>query len=331
MLVECGMKRVSIFVIIVLLLGIFCLPARVSAQSTSDLTLGYAPHAFYPTLKPGEVFQNKIVFWNVGDITKDYDIIISGIRNANNQAGTAVPLTKSEDAVEPFTASSWITVDKSSFTLAPQMQIEINFTIRIPEDVVTGGYYGVVMAVGRDDLLKPLDQTASIAKLGAGSVMVINVDGGQPIQEQAQVQDFRTDKPYYFEGTTQFITTIENQGNVNLFPKGKIIIRNIFQQKVAEIELTDNTITLLRGKLSNILRDWNDNFVINKDKWVIVGPMTAELLLIYSTQNPGFSTLQAYTTFWMLPWPVLVGLAVIILFIILKRRKRKRPRYARYA
>lgn len=322
------MKRVSILVIFVFLFTVFALPIKVAAQASSDLTLGYAPHAFYPTLKPGQVFQDKIVFWNVGDITKDYDITISGIRNANNQAGTAVPLTEQEDRVEPFTASSWITVDKSSFTLAPQMQIEINFTIRVPNDALTGGYYAIVMAVGRDDVVKPSDQTTSIAKLGAGSVMVINVEGGQPVQEQAQIQDFRTDKPFYFEGITQFITTIENQGNVNLFPKGKIIIRNMFQQKVAEIELTDNTITLLRGKLSNILRDWNDNFVINKDKWVIVGPMTAELLLIYSTKNPGFSTLQATTTFWMLPWPVLAGIAVVVLFIIFKTKKRKRRRYA---
>lgn len=298
-------------------------PNPISAQATSDITLGYAPHAFYPKLKPGEVYQNKVVFWNVGDITKDYDILVRGIRNANNQAGTAVPLTLAEDSVEPFTASNWINVDKTSFTLAPQMQIEVNFTITVPPDALTGGYNAIIMAVGRDETA-PTDQNTSIVKLGAGSVMIINIEAGQPVQELAKIQDFRTDKQFYFQGMTQFITTVENEGNVNLFPKGKIIIRNVFQQRVAEIELTDTTVTLLRGKISNILRDWSDNFVVNQDRWLMVGPMNAEILMIYNSTNPGFSTLQATTTFWLLPWPVLVGILVLIIFIILRRKKPRR-------
>ena len=58
------------------------------------------------------------------------------------------------------------------------------------------------------------------------------------------------------------------------------------------------------------------------DKKIAFGKMHAKIIFTYSTTDPAFSALSAETSFWMIPWKVLLAIIIsIIVFIVLKTRK----------
>jgi hypothetical protein len=300
-----------------------------SAQTADNVAIGGTTAPIYPTLHPGEVYKGKAAFWNNGDISKDYVVVIRGIRNVNGQPGTAVPLTEQEDSTDPFSASSWIKTDLTEFTLKPQGQIEINYTITVPKDVTSGGYYVGLFAIGKQDLTQQLEGTQTVTNLGAGKAIIMRVEGGKgSIEEVAKFLDFKPQYSLNENPPVTFITTIENTSNIHLIPAGKIVFRNMFGQKIKEITFNEERHTILRSATNDFETVWNDNYFISKEGWVLAGPMTAELIGFYGTQNPGFTTTTLRTGFWLIPWkvlaPILLALVLVIFFITRKLKSRRR-------
>ncbi len=301
----------------------------VTAQEGGDnVAIGGTTAPIYPTLHPGETYKGKAAFWNNGDVSKDYLVIIRGIRNVNGQPGTAVPLTEVEDSTDPFSASSWITTDLKEFTLKPQAQIELNYTITVPTDVTSGGYYVGLFAIGKEQLVSNNNGTQTVTNLGAGKAIIMRIEGGKgTIEEIAKFLDF---KPKYFFNENPpitFVTTIENTSNIHLIPAGKIIFRNMFGQKIKEVTFNEERHTILRSATNDFETVWEDSYFFTEDRWLLVGPMTAELIGFYGTQNPGFTTTALRTSFWLLPWkvlvPILVVLVLIIYFMLRKLKSRR--------
>ncbi len=301
----------------IILLTISSLTVGVSAQDSTSL--GYSPSAVYPVLKPGETYSGKVSFWNTGDTSRKYDVLVRGIRSVNDQPGTAIPLDEKQDSLDIYSASKWVEVDITSFELAPQTTVEVKYTLTVPSTALSGGYYASVMAIGEHVDTSDLTGSVSTASLLGGTVIIIRVEGGEAIQEQAKLLDFTTDSEYYIQGSTRFLTTLENSGNVHLFPTGTIRVKNIFGQQVAEIDFNPQKGTLLRSTTATFETDWIDGFLLNKNRWLLLGPVTAELVAVFASHNPGFSGISAQTTFWLLPWPVFLLPTLIIAGISIRK------------
>jgi len=51
--------------------------------------------------------------------------------------------------------------------------------------------------------------------------------------------------------------------------------------------------------------------------------MTAKLIVTYRSYQPGFAVLEAETTFWIIPWKIIIAILLVIILLIAYNIYRK--------
>jgi hypothetical protein len=73
--------------------------------------------------------------------------------------------------------------------------------------------------------------------------------------------------------------------------------------------------------------NWDLEKYIEEGK-IALGPITAETIILYRRNNPGFSVLNATTTFWIIPWKLIILILTVIIVVYvgfkLKNKKKKK-------
>ncbi|HCC68103.1 TPA: hypothetical protein DEP90_02780, partial [Patescibacteria group bacterium] len=144
--------------------------------------------------------------------------------------------------------------------------------------------------------------------------------------ESAEILDFYSAKKIYEKPNfTTLLTRIQNLGDTHITPKGDIVLTNIFKKEVGRIHFNEQNQSLLRDSNGTYESVWDLEKYIN-DGQLVLGPITAETFILYRHTNPGFSVLSATTTFWIIPWKliIMVLIAIITLYVILAIRKKKK-------
>ncbi|MFA6754351.1 MAG: hypothetical protein WCR68_00730, partial [Candidatus Dojkabacteria bacterium] len=61
---------------------------------------------------------------------------------------------------------------------------------------------------------------------------------------------------------------------------------------------------------------------------VALGPISAETVILYRRNNPGFSVLSATTSFWIIPWKliILILTVIIVSYVVFKLTKKKKQK-----
>lgn len=313
-----GYKRICLLLTLILCLS--TLP--VFAQG--DLSIGVSPTSKILKVKPGDTYSDEIVFWNLTQKADTYNIHVKGFRQIENQPGTAVILTDEEDAASLYSASKWITVDRDTITLEPNKNTKLRYTINVPLDVTKGEYNAQIFLIS-----KSADSTqgsVTMANLAAGTPILLQV--GDEFVENAELLRFATDKKSYEKVNVDFLTQIKNLGDTHISPAGEITIENIFKQEVARIPFNRNKQSLLRDNLGTYVDNWSQSGYLSPSKAIAIGPMKASIVVTYRSIAPGFATLSAQTSFWIIPWKILIAIAVIILtgIIIITSKKKIRKK-----
>ena len=275
-------------------------------------------------MEPGEVYTDEIVFWNLSQEAGTYVVYVSGFQQIENQPGTAIILTPEDDAIAPYSASKWFTLEKDTVYLEPNKNVKLEYTIRVPEDVTKGEFNAEIFLISESDAQENI--TAAFANLAAGTPFLIQI--GDEFVENAELLRFITDKKLYEQIDVNFLTKIKNLGDTHITPKGEIIVENIFKQEVARIPFNQNTQSLLRDNIGNYEDYWEQPSFLSPNNAVALGPLKAKLIVTYRTFQPGFSVLNGETTFWIIPWKIiiaiLVGIVLAIMFMKWKKRTKKR-------
>lgn len=318
-------KNIMSFSLIVLFLFVLSI-SKTSAQES--LSIGMAPTSEILELKAGEKYTGEIVVWNLTEKTTNYDIVVRGFRQIENQAGTAIMLSEKEEKTNLYSASSWITVNKNSLELIPNKNEKIYYEINVPTDI-TDGEYNVIVAFISENQTNTLG-TTTFTTLSSGVPILIKV--GDEFVENAELLKFNTSKNFYEEPDIIFNTTIKNLGDTHISPVGEIVLTNIFGQELARIPFNENTQSILRNNTGNYVTEWNFGSFLTEKKGIVLGPITANLIVTYRNFQPGFSPLIAEISFWILPWKyiVLAIFIIITIVILLKLRKSKKKDSAQY-
>lgn len=312
-------KKVALYTIF-LVVFLFSFKTNIFAQS--PLSIGTAPASEKLQLTPGEKHEGEIVVWNLSEKTTTYTILVRGFRQVENQPGTAIMLTETEEKRALYSASSWVKVSKQEIELVPNKNEKIFYEINVPDDV-TKGEYTVIIAFISDTESKSLGTTA-FTTLTAGTPMLIKV--GDEFVENAELLKFTTDRNFYETPTIRFETRIKNLGDTHISPVGEIILTNIFKQEVGSITFNANGQSILRDNTGNYETVWDYGSFLTKDKKLILGPIDAKLIVTYRNFQPGFAPLVAETSFWILPWKyiILALLIFVTTMILLKMRKNRK-------
>jgi hypothetical protein len=298
------MKYKKIFILLAgaLLLGCsFALFYKVKAADQT--TISISPLTFDLSANPGDTVTNEFLIRNSGTeqaviSAEAQDFVAAG-------EGGDVNLT---DEKTTYSLASWIEMDTSQFVLEGGQQKRIKFVIRVPFNAEPGGHYASVFA----HLSPTLDNATSGSGVGQkiGALVLLRVGGDA--KEEASIASFGPSKNVYAKGPVEFDLRVKNTGSVHIKPTGIIAITDIFGKKVSDVTVDQNRV--LPGATRKMTATWKNP--------PLMGKFTATLLTYYGTEN---KQLSAATTFWIIPWTLIIswtiGIIVVALALWLNRRR----------
>ena len=273
---------------------LFTIPAR--AQSSRTLTV--VPPIQNFSAKPGKQIQFNIKVRNESNepltikaAFKDFIVI--------DEKGT--PRMVDEEISGRYSLASWLTISPTEFTIFGRSSKVFDGLIIIPDDAFPGGHYAAIY-FNPVDTVYLANQSGSGIESRISSLVKLDVEG--PVTETALVRRFRVPK-FSEYGPVTFTTQIENLSEIDVTPKGKIVIQNFFGQKKTELKLEERRI------FPYALRTYVNTWEI---KWLF-GRYKATLTAAYGKTG---QALIAYQYFWVFPWKItLIIILTVSIFILL--------------
>lgn len=292
--------------------------ARAALQGDEGLTL--SPPLKEITLNPGETSTQTLTLTNpTSKLVELYPKIMDF--GAKDETGQPT-FTQVGETSSKFSLSSWISLSTSKIALTTNQVVKYNYEIKVPLNAEPGGHYGSVLFATEPP--KPAGDVSKVV-LGSmvGSLVLVRVPGD--IVENGTIVDLSTDKAIYLNNKVIFDTRISNTGNTHFKPAGNILIRNIFGRVVDDIKVNNEGGNVLPETIRRFDSLWGS-------KSIRFGLYRAEIKLTYGESS---KTLDAKTSFWILPIWILallliliVAMVVSIILYIRKNKAKKMPKQA---
>jgi len=265
-------------------------------------------------VSPGQVLEEKITLANLSDSSVTYYFYLADFKAAGEmgEAELVAPGTEKE-----YSLVSWIKITGEPIEIGPGQEKEISFQIKIPDNASPGGYYGAIVAATTPPQLKGEGrERGAIIGVAQQTACLVLLQIAGPVEEEARVREFTTDKDFYFKSPfeVKFISRIQNQGNVHIKPSGMIEIKNFFGKTVETLSVNQDGANVLPKTIRRFENTWR--------KDIGFGKYTASLILNYGTPpdrgGQGIKSLYAQTSFWILPLKIVLPLgAGILIFVII--------------
>ena len=265
-----------------------------------------SPLTFELTANPGDVVNNQIKIYNPTDKIVSIKVEAEDFR-AVGEEGKVVTTSESDEDTT-YSLRKWIVIVPTEFTLESGKEKIVDFIIKVPENAEPGGKYGSILAGITGSISDGGTGAAIATKTGALVLLMVSGD----LNEELIVSDFSA--PSFLEyGPVSFEIKFENTGTVHVRPRGFIVVTDLFGKKVAELEFSQKNV--LPGAIRKNEAEWDI-------KWLF-GKYTATVVGNYGTGNIPFET--RVITFWVLPWKLMLGVSLVLLFItvfFIKTKKR---------
>jgi len=273
----------------------------------------------------GETIQQKFSLVNTKDNDQTFYLDVLKF-TASDESGSPKFISYEEDHSG---LPDWLSFNNKAITVPGRSWAEINFAIAIPKDIASGGYYAAVTVSE-----SPSEVVASNgATIQAKTAVLLFLTVKGETVEQAGLLDFSlSPKNWTDQMTGKFYYRLQNQGNVHLVPAGTITFKDIFGRTITTVDANPatsralpNTTRLFEGTFGNKQTGFFSTLK-NEISTLAVGPISANLEATYGSDN---QKIEATTTFWLVPWQLLltiVGLVLILLIVsrVLARISRKK-------
>lgn len=269
--------------------------------SHAQVGISLFPIKFDVTVAPGQTYSDTVTVINPNNFPIGVQPEVENIAGGNQGS---IDLT---DTDIPHGLSAWISLNENQFTLAPQQQLQVPFTITVPADGEPGGHYGAILFRGLPASSTPGSPGVGISGR-VGSVILLNVPGAS--YATGNIASFAGPAEYVSHGPFQFSFTVNNTGNTHFSPAGQITLSGpLFGSTV--IPFTSGIV--FPGFDRTFTAVWPGRYAF--------GPMTATLALSIPDNS---STVTETVTFFAFPWQetLIVLLALIILYVIFRTWKK---------
>jgi hypothetical protein len=252
------------------------------------------------SVSPGETIVQEITVTNRISAGRSFTLEVEDIMGTTD-GSSAVELSGAERG--PYSIRDYISFPTNTFTLDLGERARIPVTIKIPEDAEPGGFYGSVLVstdrTGTSEAGAP--RSPIIARVG--SLFFVTVRGDVEISGQTKSVQTLDGKRWYEEGPVNLGIVYENTGSVHVNPYGEISISNMFGEEVGFVEL-DPWFVLPKSLRTRDIT-WDREFLLGRYK------VTARINRGYDDQID-----EVTTTFWVLPWKIVLGIFVCIFIIV---------------
>ena len=166
---------------------------------------------------PGESYIHKITV-STRETDSAMDIQIDVMGWGQSLQGIARALQASEDT-SAYSAREYITVEPESFHLEPGHSQDVVASIRIPEDVGSGGRYTIIYIHS-----KPAGE-GQVAVVSAVNALVLLTIKDSQIVHEGKIIEFTTGEVVSGQ-PVDILTTFQNTGNHHFKIKGEVTISN---------------------------------------------------------------------------------------------------------
>ncbi len=287
----------SFILLFLLLTTSYLIATKVRAQEETTRTYTITPPTISEKLDPGGKAEGVLKVINDTDHELTFTVVVKDFIVEDNQ-GTPkfIPM----DALSnKYSASSWIGVYPSKFTVGSHQKQLLNYFIQIPSNARPGGHYAGVLYSPTGSI--NLKSTGTAVNTQAGTLFYVGVNG--PIKESATVTKFFTNN-FQEYGPVNILTQIKNFGDMHIRPKGYITVSDMLGRK-AILPLTEYNI------FPQAAREYQNAF----GGKLMIGRFKAELLASYGANNN--LPLVATVYFWVFPWKIAAVISLILVAIIL--------------
>lgn len=325
--------KIILIVLISLILNLKS-PTVANAQS---IDIGIYPPVFQVQVTPPAEVKVPFFIQNFSDQSVDLNISLKPFTASTDENGQLTFL-ETPDFPDPFILNRIFVLDNqtpiNTITLSPKQKRNLNLVLQMPSNEVKGDYYFSVVFTSNPNAL------SSNSFLGASGGIASNVllSVGPLGKTEGILEDFFA-PVFMSKGPVPFTVRVRNTSGHYITPKGDIIIKNMFGQSVGKVKLLPVNI------LSNSIRRIPDSLqsgaasdkdyekikaLIEKNQFPVavwpekflLGFYKATLTLSLSDQGPVF---RKETMFLAFPIEYIIGIIAIIgivVFIILKVRRR---------
>lgn len=323
------MKRNFIFSFFILGLIALITGGTVFAQQRQGLNVTVSPTALEVTDEPGKTIQGKFRLRNNSSEPLSLKLHVDKL-NANEE-GQVIPAT----AQKEDTYLSWLQFESDTVEALPQEWTDISYKLTIPADAAFGYYYAIRVSQTNSTVAE--SDTTVLGEVVIPLLLNVKKDGAR---REAKITEFKTTQLVNEYLPIEFVTTVENKGNVHLKPRGNIFIRGAGEKDLGILEVNPGMGTVLPGKKRSFSSAWNEGFLVREEvvedgqvkldsngkpvtrltfNWnkltdFRIGQYTANLLLVYDNGQRDVA-LEGSTTFWVLPYTAL-GVALLILIVL---------------
>jgi len=232
-----------------LLLSLFALVLLGGAWSVlpaSAFTL--QPALFDVSINPGSTFQGTLSVSNDETAEQTYFLSIQKfVPKGEMGQQQFLPLENVEGLPQ------WIFLKQPSLTLRPGESRDIPFSIRVPEDALSGGYYAAIFFSTQPPLMAAQQKIVTGAKVGA--LMLVSVEG--ELVHRLRIADFGLDTPASIRSLpASFRLKLENLGNTHVRPEGDVTITNFFGSTVARLPINTEAARILPASARRFSFSW---------------------------------------------------------------------------
>lgn len=271
---------------------------------TRPTSIQVSPVRFDWEVKSGQEKTERINLKNFSNNPYAVSVYIEDFYVSEDSTNTEFFVPDENHPLKAYDMINWVSTSEKEIILAPNESRFMDFTVKVPQDAPSGGYYGTVFFQYQEHNVGDGDPNVSKLKINtrAGVLLTLAVQGDEPLERAGDLQSFTTSKKIYWDGAVTLLTKVLNQGNIHYLLKGDIVIER-FGSKVAEIDVTPKLYYPNRTRV--VETKWNFSLLD-------VGPFTARAKLV---SEDGAMELVKEVKFWVIPWRFVAIAGGVIFFL----------------
>lgn len=281
---------------------------QISNNNEKDFII--EPKRFNLKLNSGQEINKQIKVTNTSKKTGNFSIINFFLEGADLQNSSRTFLVNNSLDSE----ADWLEPEIKKFRLEPNQAQYVNIKIRIPDNVVGGDYYPIVLTQLDTEQESLIDKNkTNFIKQGMPCFFLLTI-GEKKYNKQIKIIFFGSSKEVFSQRPIEFELGFENKSNFSAIPQYKIKIYD-WKNKLVGLAPT-KTINILKNSFRSEKIPWNyEKFLLGRYRAEIVIGGNEEKETIY---------------FWVIPWRELfLGFLILVLIIyeisfFKKRLERKK-------
>lgn len=214
----------------------------------------------------------------------------------------------------------------SSVVLPANAYTDITFSVAIPSDVASGGYYGALLV---SEAPAPIVATnGAVIQANVAELLLLTVEGETHVS--APLLDFVRNGSGFVTNVSgvAYAWRAQNQGNVHVAPTGVVRATDVFGRVIQERDANPDHGRILPGVTRTFSGSFGDSpkgffdHLSVQVQEMAVGPVEVTLDVV-----AGDSTLAQTFTVWVFPWQALLVafLLCLVVFLTFRAVLRKAP------